>query len=153
MGYDATKIYETKSRFLKAEDLNKAEHKVTIANVVLEEMEDDKTGLSVNKLALMLAGVEKGVLLNKTNSDVLSACYGGDTDMWIGKSICIYPTMVSFGGKSVPAIRMRPVFDTAPAGSLGEPVATQLVNTVETPAPGSIDAATADDPFWNAGAQ
>ena len=155
MGFDATKIYETKSRFLKAEDLNKQEHKVTIANVVLEEMEDDKTGLPMNKLALMFEGVEKGILLNKTNSDVLSDCYGGDTDAWLGKSISIYPTMVSFGGKSVPAIRLRPVFDSAPAGALGAGQAgaglgNPLPSANTTPPADELDKQMNDDPFWNA---
>lgn len=145
MGYDASKIYETKSRFLKAEDLRHQEHKVTISNVVLEEMEDDKTGMPMTKLALMFQGIEKGVLLNKTNSDVLVDCYGGDTDGWINKSITLYPTMVNFGGKAVPAIRLRPNFDTAPAGALGGPAGGPVT---EAPQKSSLDDALSSDPFY-----
>lgn len=111
MGYNATEIYQTESNWLKAADLRKQEHKVTIAEVTLAKF--NKDGVEQQKLELHFQGKDKTLLLNKTNSDAISYIHGPDTDSWLGKSIILYPTLVSFGGKQVEAIRIRPVIEQA----------------------------------------
>lgn len=112
MGYNATEIYQTESNWLKAADLRKQEHKVTIEDVRLAEF--NKDGVQQQKLELHFAGRERSLLLNKTNSDAIAYIHGPDTDAWLGKDIILYPTLVSFSGKQVEAIRIRPVIQAAP---------------------------------------
>lgn len=90
------------SNYLKAADLKKREVAVTIDRVVMEDLGGD------HKPVAYFAGKEKGVVLNKTNSTNIASAYGPETDMWIGKSVILYPAWVDFQGKSMEAIRIRP---------------------------------------------
>jgi len=96
----------------------KREHTVSIESVDLAEIQND--GKTQRKLELHFAGRDKTLLLNKTNSDAITYIHGVDTDAWIGKEIILFPTMVSFGGNQVEAIRLRPVIEqAAPAAAQG----------------------------------
>lgn len=93
------------SQYLKAADLSKATV-VTIASVEVEEIGDD------TKPVLHFKGSDKGLVLNKTNANIISEVLGTEeTDEWIGKKISIYPTKTEFQGKRVACIR---VSDQAP---------------------------------------
>jgi hypothetical protein len=50
-------------------------------------------------------GKDKGLVLNKTNSNTISAAYGDETDDWVGAEIVLYETMVEFQGQRKPGIR------------------------------------------------
>lgn len=112
MGYNTEEIYQTESSWLKAADLQRKEHTVTIENVTLAEVGRDNEQKQ-RKLELHFVGRDKTLLLNKTNSDAISYAYSPDTDNWLGKQIVLYPTMVDFGGKAVEAIRVRPMLESA----------------------------------------
>lgn len=89
------------STYLKAADLQGRNVVVTISHVRMEDVGDD------HKPVLYFVGKEKGLALNKTNSNNISALYGYETDDWTGKPIELFEAQVDYQGKSVPAIRVR----------------------------------------------
>ena len=91
------------STWLKNSDLNGRAVRLTMKDVVMEEVGDD------HKPVLYFAGAKKGLVLNKINSAAIATAYGSDTDGWAGKIIEVYPDMTIFSGKPTPCIRVRPV--------------------------------------------
>ena len=72
-----------------------------MANVEREKIGED------TKPVLYFKGKEKGVVLNKTNANVLSDFYGDDTDDWFDQPIILFSVMTEFQGKSTPGLRVR----------------------------------------------
>ena len=99
------------SNSLKTSDLEGTEATLTIAGYTIKEFEetDNKTGGSyfVKKPILTFAGTDKTWAANKTNRTQIALAYGDEMDNWIGKTIILYPTKVSFGDKMVEATRVR----------------------------------------------
>lgn len=89
------------SRYLKAADCEDAELVLTIKSI-----EEEKIGTD-DKWVVYFRGEDKGLVLNKTNTNVIAKLYGDDTDDWIGKAITLYATEVQFQGDMVEAIRVR----------------------------------------------
>jgi hypothetical protein len=89
------------SNFLRAADLQGRNVRVTIASVDMEEVGD------APKPVLHFEGKDKGLILNKTNSNNIAAVYSDETDLWAGKEVVLYTTMVDFQGRTVEAIRVR----------------------------------------------
>jgi len=96
-------VYQSESQWLKADDLKGRSVNVTIRNVTMTEVG------GANKMVVWFNGAEKGLVLNKTNAGTIAMMYGQETDSWGGGQIEIYPTMVDFQGKMVPALRVKPV--------------------------------------------
>lgn len=90
---------------LKAEDLQGAEPIVTIAKVEMKQFDKG------NKLAISFVGKKKVLVCNKTNANRIAFGHGNDTDGWIGKKIQLFTDLVDFQGKTVEAIRVRPIKD------------------------------------------
>lgn len=99
------------SNYLKADDLRGNQVKVKMDRTTMEEVGRDKE----RRLILYFIGKEKGMVLNKTNSNTIAAAYGDDTDNWEGADLILFESMVDYQGKSVPAIRVK-VPPRAPAG-------------------------------------
>lgn len=91
------------SKYLKASDLNDKPFALTMDRVAIEEVGKQQDERPV----LYFIKAEKGLVLNKTNSNIIAKLYGDDTDSWRGQRIELYPTMVDFGGEQVEAIRVR----------------------------------------------
>lgn len=89
------------SEFLKAADLRDKNVMVVIDRVEMKDIGGD------HKPILFFQGKDKGLVLNKTNANNIAIAYGDDTDDWTGKEIVLFPAMVDFQGKTVPAIRVR----------------------------------------------
>jgi hypothetical protein len=90
------------SRFLKAGDIGDGERVFTIAGVAIEEVGDDQ------KPVARFEGEKKGLVLNRTNWDRIGYIAGNDESTeWVGLKVALYTELVSFGGKSAPAIRIR----------------------------------------------
>ncbi len=100
------------SRFLKAADLKGRTVKVKIKKVEVEEIGQDKD----QKAVAYFDGVERGLVLNKTNAFAIAEIHGDPTDGWTGKEIEIFSMMVPYQGQNVAAIRVRAVAEP------GEPV-------------------------------
>jgi arabinogalactan endo-1,4-beta-galactosidase len=88
------------SNYLKCSDLQDRNVKVVMDRVEYEEIGGDQ------KPVLYFQGKDKGIVLNKTNSNNISAAYGDETDDWHGQEIVLYPAMTDFQGKTVPCIRV-----------------------------------------------
>jgi hypothetical protein len=89
------------SNYLRAADLQGRNVRVTIASIGMEDVGD------ASKPVLYFEGKDRGLVLNKTNSNNIAAIYGDETDLWAGKEVVLYSTMVDFQGRSVEAIRVR----------------------------------------------
>lgn len=97
------KISETfASKYLKAVDLKGRTVRVTITSVFSETLDQGRT-----KPVLFFAGAQKGLVLNRTNSETLAMAFGDETDNWIGAEIELFPMMVNFQGQMQPAIRVK----------------------------------------------
>ena len=93
------------SRFLKAADLKGRTVKVKIQKVEVEEIGQDKD----EKPVIYFEGVERGLVMNKTNGVAIAEIHGDATDDWTGKEIEIFSMMVPYQGQNVAAIRVRAV--------------------------------------------
>lgn len=89
------------SKYLKADDLQGRDVRVTMQNVELEKIGEDM------KPVLYFKGKDKGVVLNKTNAGTISIAYGDDTEDWFDQPLILFSVMVDFQGKVAPAIRCR----------------------------------------------
>lgn len=107
------------STSLKAEDLQGKKPILTIDRVEIEKFGDDK------KPVLYFIGKEKGMVLNRTNSNTITELMGtAETDAWHGHRIQLITAMVDFQGKRVPAIRVQaPMMPVAVAAPMPPPVA------------------------------
>jgi len=56
---------------------------------------------------VMFDGKEKGLVLNKTNAQLIAEQHGQDLASWKGREISIYPTTTDFGGERVECIRVE----------------------------------------------
>lgn len=103
------------SKYLKATDLNGNRVRVTIDRVVFEDIGqgEDKD----RKPVLYFKGKEKGVVMNKTNATNIALMYGDEMDDWTGVDVELFSAMVDFQGRSVEAIRIRPMRPVVKAGA------------------------------------
>lgn len=95
-----------KSKFLNADaDLTGGPLTLTIRAV-----REDLIGPEKQLKALVdFDETEKALVLNATNFDVISEICGDEnTDAWAGHRITLFRGSAVFGGKRVPAIRVRP---------------------------------------------
>jgi len=89
------------SNYLKAADLHGGRTTVTIDSVAIEDIGGE------DKPILYFQGKEKGLVLNKTNANMIAEiAKDEETDHWTGVRITIYSTKVDFQGRRVDAIRV-----------------------------------------------
>jgi hypothetical protein len=111
------------SKWIKAADLQGKAHLVKMNYVKLEEIGEDR------KPVLYFIGKERGLVLNKTNANVIAMMYGPDTENWGGGEIEIYPTETDFQGKRVSAIRVKmPTRQIAPQNGQPDHIAPNARN-------------------------
>lgn len=104
------------SKWLAAADLDDADFTVTIRGCTPEEVTPNE-----RKWVLWFEETDKGMVLNKTNSKMISQLLlSDDTDDWVGRRITLFPTQVDFQGDQVDAIRVRKKLPTAPKGKGGK---------------------------------
>lgn len=92
------------SKYLKAADLQDKHVTLIMSSVELEKV---GMGNEDPKPVLYFTKAKKGLVLNKTNSKVITTAYGDDTDEWEGKPVTLFPAMVDFAGDTVEAIRLK----------------------------------------------
>jgi hypothetical protein len=94
------------SNYLKASDLGTGAPIVTIDRVEVEPVGRDRE----MKPVLYFRGKEKGVVLNKTNSNMIASLLRSrDTDDWAGCQVRLYATTTEFAGETVECIRIKAV--------------------------------------------
>jgi hypothetical protein len=89
------------SKYLRAADVQ-GQHQLTIARTAMEQLGDE------TKLVLYFKGSDKGMVMNKTNSNNVAKVYGPETNGWIGKPIVIATAMTDYQGQSVACLRLYP---------------------------------------------
>lgn len=90
------------SKWLKADDVD-GMIIVTIRDVTIESIGDDE-----RKPVVWFNEFDKGMVMNKTNANNVSGCYGPDSDSWIGRQMELTTAMVDFQGRSTRALRLYP---------------------------------------------
>jgi hypothetical protein len=93
------------NRYLAASDLNGETLRCRIGRVDLVELKE-KDGTTKRKFAVYFEGVEKALILNKTNATKLAAACGKDRSKWIGVEVELYAEMTGLGKEGV---RIRPL--------------------------------------------
>ena len=90
-------------------------------------------GKSNKKPVLRFKGKEKALALNITNARVIAGLYGGfDSQLWVGKSVTLYPTTTTFGSQTVDCIRIRNIKPRVRNGA--EPPIDTATPATDTPA-------------------
>jgi hypothetical protein len=105
-------IYETKSNYLKVEDLSGQKVHVTIKDANIETLGDDK------KIVLdFVEGSGKRLALNITNARMCAMLFDTeDHKSWIGGRITLKPDITSFKGSPTKCIRVDSELPTQPSG-------------------------------------
>jgi hypothetical protein len=94
------------SQYLAASDVKKP-FVTTIETV--DKMDFARQGeRSKMKAVLILKGVKKPVVCNKTNALYLSEAFGKDFDDWVDKRITVKAERTQFAGKPVMGLRLYP---------------------------------------------
>ena len=104
------------SKYVTAGDLQGQEVPVTCDRVCLETVQSD-SGRSDELPVLYFQGMGKGLVLNKTNANVIASLYGNETERWQGQPITLYATETEFAGRVVPCVRVRSVPPSIPQAS------------------------------------
>jgi hypothetical protein len=99
------------SKYIKSEDLRGLRISVTIMAVSMEDM-GQNDGF---KPILRFVGKEKGMVLNRTNANLLTDAWGQDTDRWVSKKIELYAHTMQFQGRNVQGLAVQPLADTTAA--------------------------------------
>lgn len=111
------------SKYIRAADLGRNRPVVAIDSVTMEEIGDDEP-----KPVIHFQGKTKGLVLNKTNANMIQEITGTpETEHWRGKRIVLYASKTDFGGKRVDCIRVdyppvgAPMSASAPAPAYQPP--------------------------------
>jgi len=100
MGHDMRTAFP--SKYLKSADLMGKRVPVTISHVDFEEVAKDEA----DKPVVYFEGRNKGMVLNKTNSDRLCSAFGYLTEEWTGQGVHLYVEKVQFQGNMVDGLRI-----------------------------------------------
>jgi len=68
-----------------------------------------QNGKDKDKIILMLKGMKKPCVLNKTNAVSIASMFGKDPNLWVGKPVLVKTEMTSYAGKPTPGVRLYPV--------------------------------------------
>lgn len=110
------------SSFLKASDIKDRDSvKVTIEKIEFVDLNDGTKPLAHFK------GKDKGLVLNKTNSQAIAAVFSPETNNWVGKSLELFVMPVNFNGQMVDSIRVRPLRGASAASApVAEPAPAEF---------------------------
>lgn len=99
----------TESKYLKHQELNGQDWVVTIDRVEHHEMKNKDNEKPEKKFVLFFKELEKGMILNATNMNILFALFNtDDSDNWAGKRITLYTKDdIEMGGKIMSGLRIR----------------------------------------------
>jgi hypothetical protein len=107
------------SKYLSAKDIGDGRFRVKIAKVTKEEMRQ-QNGTMRKKLVVFTDSLDKGIVLNVTNSMILADSLGRDPRKWVGCTIGIFTEMKTMGGRPTPGISIK-VLEPFKAGARAAP--------------------------------
>lgn len=126
---DVRKLYD--KEYLYAYDLEGKDVTVIIESVKGGTLVGTG-GKSNKKPVIRFKGKEKALALNITNARIIAGLYGGfDSQLWIGKSITLYPTTTTFGSQTVECIRIRNIKPRTRNGADTETAPAETASTSE----------------------
>jgi hypothetical protein len=95
-------------RYAKASELpDNLRLPVTVSKVTAETVgQDQKDKVVIWPRAADGRAWPRGIVLNKTNQEILSAAYGDETDAWLNRPLEVWKGQARFNGQVVPSIRI-----------------------------------------------
>jgi hypothetical protein len=103
------------SKYIKGSDVGEGGMLLTIRGDVAQDnvaMEGEPEKL---KYTVEFEEIEKPLVLNSTNIDILERLHGPDTEDWVGKQVIVYfDPNVAFKGKVTGGLRIRSAAPVAP---------------------------------------
>lgn len=110
--YDYDQLYP--GRFLKGGEFKGKDVTLTVTDVDIEELADEKgtpnsAGEKVRtKGVITFKETTKQLVLNRTNGECLKKMFGRKVREWVAKRVTLFPDSINaFGEKNVLAIRVR----------------------------------------------
>ena len=88
------------STYLKAGDLNGKALLLSISHIEEEEIGGE------DKAVVYFNGGKKGLVLNKTNAQMIASRYGDETDAWKDCEVELRPDKTNFQGQIVDCLRV-----------------------------------------------
>ena len=100
-----------KGPFATAIEIGASTPTLTINEVELQQVEKlgangQATGVMKDRLVVFFAGVDRGLLLNRTNAECLVGLWGKDTASWVGHKVTLHTQTVQVGPKKALGIRV-----------------------------------------------
>jgi hypothetical protein len=118
------------SRFLGVADIGDKKVRTKILRVRKEEVKDRDTGRMKKKLLIFFDGIDKPLVLNVTNKNILVDALGKAPAGWINTSVGILvDPNVGFGGKKTGGVRLRVLLPPAAAAKPATKPATKATKT------------------------
>jgi hypothetical protein len=111
--FDFDDIYG--SKYFSAADLHGEMIRRKIGKVEIGDLRE-KDGSNKRKFIVYFNGVDKPLVLNRTNAQKLAAALGKDRTAWVGVLVELYAEMTSLGKEGV---RLR-IIKTAATGAAAE---------------------------------
>lgn len=118
------------TKYLSAGDLQGREVPVTISHIVMEDIERGEM-----KPVVYFQGKQKGLVLNKTNANMISMIFGDETDAWPGAALILYVIQTEYQGKPVQGLRVKVAQQAPQQANSGVVPATQMPTGMPQPAP------------------
>jgi hypothetical protein len=104
------------SRFLGVTDIGAKKIRTTIVKVRKEEIKDRESGRIKTKLLVFFANIDKPLVLNVTNKNVLVDALGKPPAGWLNAAVgVLVDPSVSFGGQKKGGVRLRVLLPPSPA--------------------------------------
>jgi hypothetical protein len=98
------------AKFLKSEDVGNQRWTLTIRDVQMEDVGDNE-----HKPIVYFHELEKGMVLNKTNAEMIVQLYGDETTTWANRQVELFTTPVQFQGRSTMGLRLMAPPNAMPA--------------------------------------
>ena len=96
------------SKYYSAANLHGETPRHRIGKVALAELKE-KDGSTKRKFVAYFEGVEKALVLNKTNAQKLATAFGKDYSKWIGMEVELYAEMTGLGKEGVRVRPLKPI--------------------------------------------
>ncbi len=93
------------SEYIKSADLQGKEVPLIIDHVVMKDV--GQANAPDIKPVVYFKGTEKGLILNKTNSNTVCEMYGYESDMWCDKPITLITIQTEYQGKPCLGLRVK----------------------------------------------
>ena len=126
------------SKYLSASDLGDKKIRTRIGKIRKETMRQ-QSGAERSKFVIYFTTLDKPMVLNATNKNVLVEKLGKVPASWVGTDIGLYTENTQFGGKPVKGLRLRvlgPVkTEAAPVKPAKSTKPVSLEETLDDPVP------------------